>query len=394
MGEVDDIIAFYTSRPPDTVVDTAFSACKRAGFRVDETNERTQQVLDQEYKTVGITYDERSFSIAFNLAEDRPPGEPILSVRCGNLSDTASATNEREFRRRMDGFFELLCRLSVALDVDYAPIIHPDNRGVAPDDRPIAESLDELPRIGVYNRTVIDQFGGLEAPFDSPPWYTATLERDKIVVVETQRPWDDVDWRPPTDADFVTDASFADPAERGQQGPPDFEDPFAALETGAIGTDLCVPRERIGPEFRNEDLELVRVRVDGQRDLRRLETGAFVRNVVDEAPGDPAAFMMAMLEEIPPGATEDDLMVSALLHEAVPPAFIQLDDPDAQNVVTAVSDLELDVNKVELLVSLGSLARTEGFDDEDYAELIGFLETLDRLESVENIETAVRDRLC
>ena len=214
MGAGTDIIAFYTSRPPDEILETTFSTCERAGFRVDEETERTARALDQEYKKFTVRYGDRSFGIAFNLDDDRPPGEPILSFRCGNLIDQASVTDEREFRDRMHAFFELLCRLSAALDVDYAPLIRPDNRGVAPDDHPVADSLEELPRIGVYDRTDVDRFGGLEAAFDAPPWYTATLEGDKTVVVETERPLDEVDWRPPTDADFLENAAFDAPDER------------------------------------------------------------------------------------------------------------------------------------------------------------------------------------
>lgn len=393
MGEGTDLIAYYTPCPPDSTIDVVISACESAGFQVDEETERTARVLDQEYRKFTVSSNERAFTVAFNLADDRPPGEPVLSFRCGNLSSQAKAMDERAFCERMRAFFEVLCRLSVALDVDYAPLIRSENRGVTPDGYPIAESLDEFPRIGVYDRAVIDQFGGLESMFDATPWYTATLEREKTVVVETRDPWDSVDWQPPIDADFVTDATFADPDERGERGPPDFEDPFAALETGAIGTDLCVPRERIGPEFRNEDLEPVRVRVDERRDLRRLDTGAFVRNVVDDEPGDPAGFMMAMLEEIPADATDDDLMVSALLHEAVPPAFVRLEERNDETVVTRVADPDVDVAKADLLIRLGCIAREGEFTDEDLREMVRFLETLDRLDDIEGIERRIRDRL-
>ncbi|WP_306054758.1 hypothetical protein [Natronococcus wangiae] len=305
----------------------------------------------------------------------------------------AQATDEQAFRDRMDAVFELLCRLSATVDVDYAPLFCPEDRRAIPNGRPIGETVEELPRIGVYDQEVIDQFGGLDAMFDPPPRYTATLDRDKTVIVETEQPWDQVNWRPPTDADFLENAAFADSDERAHHERHDFTDPFASLDTGAIGTDLCVPQDKIGPKFHNEDLELIHVRVDDQRNLRRLDTDTFVRNVVDDDPGDPAAFMMATLEEIPPDANADELMVSTILKDAIPPAFVRLDEPDGENVVTKVSNLDVDAPKVNLLIRLGRIAQAREFSDEELREMAQFLDQLDQLDDVEGIERAIRDRL-
>lgn len=393
MSEAIDAIAFYTSRPPDDIVDNALSACTRAGFEVDEGSEGMEKTGTEEYTTFNIYYDDEHFNIGFNFDGDRPPSEPVLSIRCGHVIKPTKTTDERAFRDRMSAVFELLCRLAVTLDVDYAPLFSPEDRRAILKGRPIAENVEELPRIGVYDQAVVDQFGGLESMFDRPPWYTATLEGNKIVVAETERPWDRVDWQPPTEANFLETGAFADSGERAQQGDHDFEDPFAALETGAIGTDLCVPREKIGPEFPNEDLELVRVRVDEERNLRRLDTGAFVRNVVDDDPGDPAAFMMAMLEDIPTDATPDEPMVSALLKDAIPPAFVRLDDADDETVVTKVVALDIDVAKVDLLITLGRVAQDGDVTDEGLREMERFLEKLEGLDDLEGIEQRIQDRL-
>lgn len=42
-------------------------------------------------------------------------------------------------------------------------------------------------------------------------------------------------------------------------------DPFASLDTGAYGADVCVHRDDISQEFTNEDLHLVRVDIDEDR---------------------------------------------------------------------------------------------------------------------------------
>ncbi|WP_254763715.1 hypothetical protein [Natrinema marinum] len=255
------------------------------------------------------------------------------------------------------------------------------------------DGLEELPRMGVYSRDVLDEFGGVAAMFGSPPWYTASLEDGKTVVIESDTPWLDGGWRPPTEAAYLDDATFNESDEPAPDERRGLKDPFAALETGDIGTDLCVPRGEIAPEFSNEDLELVRVRVDENRSLRRIDTDSFVRNIVDDDPGDDAAFMMAMLADVPADATEDTLMVSALLRDAIPPAFVRLDDSSGETVVSRVVALESGINKVELLVSLGRVAREAGFAADDIREIEQLLEELETLEDTVDLDRYLRDRL-
>ncbi|AGB30397.1 hypothetical protein Natpe_0467 [Natrinema pellirubrum DSM 15624] len=127
-----------------------------------------------------------------------------------------------------------------------------------------------------------------------------------------------------------------------------------------MGTDLCVLREKTAPEFRTDDLELVRVYVDDQRNLRRIDTDVFGQNIVDDDPGDDAASMMAMLADVPADAAEDDLLVSAVLREAIPPAFVRPANSSDATVVSRLVALDSDINKVELLVSHGRVAREAG----------------------------------
>ncbi|WP_228841660.1 hypothetical protein [Haloarcula sp. CBA1127] len=82
-------------------------------------------------------------------------------------------------------------------------------------------------------------------------------------------------------------------------------DPFAALAVGDYGADVCVHRDDISTEFPNEILELVRVRVDENRDLRRVASDRFVRNVVRADSDDRHSVIKRMLADVPADATED-----------------------------------------------------------------------------------------
>ncbi|WP_247730165.1 hypothetical protein [Halovivax limisalsi] len=146
----------------------------------------------------------------------------------------------------------------------------------------ILEPIEAVPEVvGNFDEVIevlpasIEEQQKLHNPHEEGDQYYADFRRGWYqgyffwFVVESERPWDEVGWAPPTEADFHESAASVDPDERADQLESAFEDPFASLDAGEIGTDLCVPREMIGPAFRNEDVELVRVRVDDERNLGR-----------------------------------------------------------------------------------------------------------------------------
>lgn len=399
-------LAYYTEDKIEDIDEVIRETCAAVGFEIERApTERTNSHASE----CIVSYDEWNFRMTFDVRSDYDPtdsgtprsedsGIPIQKINLSGASWFANpwenGISQDEYQRRVDIIFEFICRLAMAIDVEYAPMLgFVDPLQCWPTDYPITDNIEELPIFGIYSQSALEDLGGIEAMFDRSPWYVAELPSGHTVVIQEDFPWNKRDWTPPTDAEFLETNSLSDPNEFVQQVDHGFADPFASLETGEIGTDLCVPREKIGPEFRNEDLELVRVRVDAQRDLRRVDDGSFVRNVVDEDPGDPAAFMQAMLEEIPADAAADELMVSALLKEAVPPAFVRLADPDDENIVTTVMDLDVDVPKVDLLISLGRVAREGDITDEDRREIEAFLENLEGLEDVDGFEERLRDWL-
>lgn len=96
-----------------------------------------------------------------------------------------------------------------------------------------------------------------------------------------------------------------------------------------------------------------------------------------------------MLGNVPVDASDEGLMVSALLHEAIPPSFVRLTDPDGETVVSKVMELDVEVSKYDLLVTLDRAARHEG---DGAAETIeGALDTLADIDDVEGLGRAIED---
>lgn len=380
-------MAFYTSRAGESVINDAIAVCEDADFVVAEENKVDGEIVENQLGEIFVEYNQWRFDLHFE-DDKRPPEAPLLMVGCGQKIYPTNADTEAEYQRKMEAIFELFCRLAVALDADYAPLFNPVGRSAMPEGRPILDTIGELPRMAVYSDSILDDFGSINTLYDTDPWYTATLADGKTVVVETREPWADGGWHPPTEAAFIESASFTDPpvTEETRRG---FSDPFATLDAGEYGTDVCVPRDEISQSFPNEDIQLVRVYIDENCHLRRVEDDTFVRNVVDEDPGDDMAFVKAMLADVPAEANPNDVMLSALLDGLIPESFVRLDEPTGENVVTAVMTLDTEVSKFELLRTLGQLTQQEGVSPAELQTVVGTLDDLDG----ENIDRYLRDQL-
>jgi hypothetical protein len=116
-----------------------------------------------------------------------------------------------------------------------------------------------------------------------------------------------------------------------------------------------------------------------------------VRNVVTDARGDETAIIEGMLADIPVDADPDRLMVSALFHGAIPPAFVQCDDPDDATVVSRVLGLNIETDKVALLVSLGRAAQHG--DGMDVETIESALDTLADFDDPEIVDAYIRENL-
>lgn len=383
------------------VIEKTLSTCAEMGL--------TEHVKDSEPLTpddasisekgyITVHSDSKAIRLRFRLDDWSGLTDAILSVSVDATRlveiDPESAEKYTDPARV---FVELIRRLAVELDPYYVSTsnraimdgeIAPTPEAVLPFETPI--ELERLPWLGVYSESLIEQFGGQERVLDTPAWLVEELENGSILIVTTRIPWEDYGSKYPADRYLLDGMDRAD-----AMSPPSdvtLSDPFASFDPGAIGTDVCVHRDDITSEFANEDLQLIPVRVDEHRNLRHLDTNAFVRNVVTDATGDKSDIIKRMLSDIPATA-DDDLYVSALLRDVIPPAFIRLDSPDDENVVTKVMRLDTDVSKVKLFVSLGRVAQQDDFTAEDLDSMEGALDTLNELDDNENIDQYIEQRL-
>lgn len=378
--------AVFDVDSPDTIIEDVTRICRDIGFDVNETDAR--ELASGTYM-LPISFESYSSRLLFRPDDDRDE-EAVLSF--GKLVDPEKGVEEDYVAVR--AIFDLICRIASELDAAYISLVHTEKRSmeVVPDERPIPAAVETPPKLGVYSKAVLEGFGGVEGLFDHDPWYVADLEGGHTLVIENESPWGE--WRPPTDAPYIQSARYSEGDAETQAEQSDgtvLSDPFAALEPGEYGTDVCVSPDDIAAEFRNEDLELLRVYVDEDRNLRRVSDDTFVRNVVVDAPDDNQAFVKAMLADVPSEVDKTDQMVSALLNDPIPPAFVRADSPDDETVVSRVLAFDVDTNKIELLVSLG---RAVAHDDEmDAGTVESALDALADLEDPKQIERYIETQL-
>lgn len=314
-----------------------------------------------------------------------------VSFDAGALQSSTWSTQESEAHRDefVDAITDLVCSLAVSNDPEYVAAHDPvatDSDPVIPTTRPIVNDIDRLPVLGIYSRDMVETLGGREWVLETPAWRVEELDNGQILVITDEPPWG-YDAGTAKATEYLLEGGEN---SGGSPSEPDLSDPFVALDPGDYGTDVRVHREDIATEFHNEDLRLVRVYRDDQENLRRVEGGGFVRNVVVD-PENDEALIRGMLAEIPPNADDNNLLVSALLHGAIPSSFIRLDDPDGENVVSRVLNLDVETNKVDLLVSLGDAAQHE--DGLDRHTIESALDNLADLENVNGIDRYIEQNL-
>lgn len=204
------IMMFYTSRPLNEVVEDSYIVCEQVGFEVDPSTEQTGTTGEYEHEKVRVRHKGYLFNFSFGTNEDRPPNEPALGVGCGQMVYPSELYDSAEYPDLMDGILELFCRLATTLKADYAPLFDSEGRAAVPEGRPIGEAVEELPPMGIYSEAVLEQFGGVDAMFETSPWYTADLNGELTLVIESEEPWQDGGWRPPTEAPYLSNASLAE----------------------------------------------------------------------------------------------------------------------------------------------------------------------------------------
>lgn len=383
---------FYdTEIPPSDLPERALSICSEIGFQ-DLSGSPCTAVLEDENLFDGhptnIYWEEpdsiTNIQVLLSFREDfSEEVNSILKLRPEHLGESTDGDDDARYTGFRETFVNVVCRLAVAFDPALVTSYHshyftnePSAVEVIPQETPI--KLGHLPWFGIYGEELLEQFGGRERVLQTPAWRVQELETGSVLIIKTREPWGNYGRDQPADR-FLRDgedveSATTEPATTG------FSDPFAALEPGEYGADVCIaPSDApVDDECATEDLQLVRGRVDERGHLRRIEDDSYVRAVVDEPPADRGAFLDAMVTDRPAGATER--LVSVLVSGDIPPSFVRLDGPDDENVVTKVMELDVETSTHDLLVSLGRVAQREDFDAADLETMEGALDTLASLD--------------
>ena len=158
---------------------------------------------------------------------------------------------------------------------------------------------------------------------------------------------------------------------------PEISDPFAVLATGEYGTDAVVDRADLAREFTNEALTLERVYRDESNTLRRVEDDSFLRRIIDDG---------EVIGDLPANVDEADKPLSALLEASIPPAFVRLNDPNGETVVSKVLALDTEASKHKLLWSLAQTAQSQDVSEEVLTKIDRILTELQRLDDEDGLD--------
>jgi hypothetical protein len=211
-------IAIYSDRTPPKTVERSVAATEAAGLTVESDQPTEVTVGENDYFEFTADYANSSVRLSFNLSDNRPPDEPVLSL--GGLSDTvhpkwARADTDTNYKEWMEIVFELVCRLATQLQADYVAWLNTadDPMKSVPQDRPIGEAVEQPPVFGIYTTQVLENLGGVSSLFNTEPWYIGDIDGDRTAVIESEQPWVESGWQPPTDT-IVKHAEFRDDPER------------------------------------------------------------------------------------------------------------------------------------------------------------------------------------
>ncbi|AGB30396.1 hypothetical protein Natpe_0466 [Natrinema pellirubrum DSM 15624] len=206
-------LPYYTSIEVDDTSGVSRAVCTAVGLAVERIPTE-QPTANPDSSVLLVSGDEWDFEIRLESDADSSAPAPEIVIAGTPWFDNPweRGVEDDEYQRRVDRLFEVICRLTMALEVDYAPMLgFVDPLQVWPTDRPLAENIAELPIFGIYSESILEDFGGRSEMFDGSLWYVAELPSGHTVVVQADFPWNRKDWTPPRDADFLETTSVHEP---------------------------------------------------------------------------------------------------------------------------------------------------------------------------------------
>lgn len=387
------VICFLTDDLSSEKAEQAINRCLNVGFGL-EGNKGIEEVLDAEPLgekdtiTARLQYDNLfRLTVSFNLGNDWAWNSPRLLLRFSTKDVfTQVDMNKTDYERkriqeRVLIILELVRHLAALADPTYGwsflMIGQSPDSGLRPTDRPISENIDQFGWLTVLDDSLIESFGGREHIRAAPAWSVEELESGHMMIVRTDNPADPT-FEP--SGSLETHLLDGEGVQEADSDAYEVDDPFGSLSDGDLGADVIIDRALVGNEIENEDLTLVRCRRDGGV-LRDVQTGEVIRRIYDDE--DTAT------EELVSG---DDEQFSPLLLAGLPVEFVRLESVDEENVVTNVMGLDVDVDKLGLLVQLGTAVRPN-VTESDIETVEKLLEQIERLEDVDGIDRLIQSKL-
>lgn len=319
------------------------------------------------------------FTLHFDLQQDQPWHTPKVSASFNGLHVAVDEQRTRaEAQARIEDIIAVTAAITTRVDAEFVcgeNLASLDD--VLPMEHPRVEQIERVPWLVVLSEPLVADFGGKERVLQTPAWRVEELDTGHVLIVRTDNPVDPTEGPSVSPEKYLLEGKSLDDL---QADDPRIDDPFRHLAPGDLGADVVIDQADVSGDPTNEDLELVRCEVDDEYRLWNVETGEFVRRVFDE---DGESFQG---ETMVPGEESHP----PLVHAGVPVEFVELDAADDENVVTKVMALDVEIDKLRLLVSLASMV--EDADDRE-AALDTVESTIDdakRAEDVDGIERLLR----
>jgi len=379
-------VCFLTGALDETSATEVVQTSQQVGFRVttevDSLDAYVGDRLCDGNGSISLEYDDvLTVDLFFNLGEQWNWNDPRLLVSFPSRAVDPRVDREGYSRerclKRASALAELVGTLATVVNPEYVWTMlvrgpEPD-AGLRPERRPISENITQLSWLTVFSPSLVEELGGRDRVLKTPAYRVEELDSGHVLVVRTDNPVDPSEGPAVSPEAYLLKGKSLDELQSDQ---PRIDDPFRHLEPGDLGVDVVIAQENVDGDPTNDDLELVRVEVDDDYRLWDVESEEFVRRVFDEDGDSYGGETTVPSEEHHP----------PLVHSGYPVEFVAIDSPDGETLITKVMGLDVEIDKLRLLVSMASMVEDADDRREALQTLHSTIDEAKRAADVDGIE--------